>query len=102
MAREESLQSTHAWLAALAEEFGISPALVRELVSDILKLTADVAHNGPSRPAAPTTAFLVGLAAGQADLPQDETAQAEKVRALIARTGELLKRYDTGGADEQD
>ena len=36
------------------------------------------------------------------DEPQDETAQAEKVRALIARTGELLKRYDTGGADEQD
>ena len=48
MAREESLQSTHAWLAALAEEFGISPALVRELIGDILELTADVAHNGPS------------------------------------------------------
>lgn len=102
MAREESLHSTHAWLAALAEEFGISPTLVRELIGDILELTADVAHNGPSRPAAPTTAFLVGLAAGQAGLSQDETAQAEQVRALIARTGELLKRYDAGSVDEQD
>ena len=36
------------------------------------------------------------------DEPQDETAQAEEVRALIARTSELLKRYDTGSADEQD
>lgn len=102
MAQKESLQSTHAWLAALAEQFGVSPALVRSLVGDILQLTADVAHNGPSRPAAPTTAFLVGLAAGQAGLSQDETAQAEQVRALIARTGELLKRYDAGSVDEQD
>ncbi|MCT2339399.1 DUF6457 domain-containing protein [Corynebacterium sp. p3-SID1056] len=104
MAQKESLQSTHDWLAALAEQFGVSPALVRSLVGDILQLTADVAHNGPSRPAAPTTAFLVGLAAGQADLPNDEAEQAEKVRALIAQTSALLQRYgaENEGVDEQD
>lgn len=104
MAQKESLQSTHAWLAALAEQFGVSPALMRSLVGDILQLTADVAHNGPSRPAAPTTAFLLGLAAGQADLPNDEAEQAEKVRALIAQTSALLQRYgaENEGVDEQD
>ena len=105
MAEKQSLHSTHQWLATVAEEFGVSPELARELVGDILDLTADVAHNGPSRPAAPTTAFLVGLAAGQDFEPGQDTAdRAARVRELVTRTGELLKRYEKKeeNADEQD
>lgn len=88
MTEKESLHSTHEWLRAVAKELGVDPQLVRELVGDVLDLTAAVAHNGPSRPAAPTTAFLIGLAAG-AD------ASADDIRALMARTTALLDSYES-------
>ena len=55
-----------------------------------------MAHNGPSRPAAPTTAFLVGLAAGQ-QLGPDATPDATEsaTRRLIEATTQLLERYGT-------
>lgn len=87
MAEEKSLRSTHEWLDTVAEDLGVNPALVRELVGDILDMTAAVAHNGPSRPAAPTTAFVVGLAAGAG-------AGAADIRALIERVTTLLESYE--------
>jgi len=52
-----------AWLADAADALGIDrDAVPRDLLLD---LTRDVAH-GVARPAAPLTAFLVGLAAGKA------------------------------------
>jgi Domain of unknown function (DUF6457) len=58
------------WVAAVARQLGLdlADADQRELVTAVLDLTADVAH-GVSRPAAPVTAFLVGLAAGRAADP---------------------------------
>ncbi len=55
------------WVAAAARQLGLdlAEAARDELVTAVLDLTADVAH-GVSRPAAPVTAFLVGLAAGRA------------------------------------
>lgn len=85
---EASLTTTHQWLTAVAEELGVDPALVQDLVGDILDLTAAVAHNGPSRPAAPTTAFVVGLAAGAG------AGGAATVREMIARVEEMLATYE--------
>lgn len=61
----EEMQSAHAWLDQVASELGLPEDVVRTNVKGILDLTAAVAHNR-SRPAAPVTAFLVGLAAGRA------------------------------------
>ncbi|MDO5670265.1 MAG: DUF6457 domain-containing protein [Corynebacterium sp.] len=81
----DPLSSAHAWLHAAASELGIDPEITRELIGDILDLTRDVAH-GPSRPAAPVTAFLVGLSAGRAsgDTPTE-------VRDRIAQLTTLLR-----------
>lgn len=96
MAKDDALHTTHEWLAAVAKELGVAPEAVRSLVGDVLDLTAAVAHNGPSRPAAPTTAFLVGLAAGR-QLGPDATPDATEsaTRKLIEATTQLLERYGT-------
>ncbi|MGO1949939.1 MAG: DUF6457 domain-containing protein [Mycobacteriaceae bacterium] len=61
----EEMQSAHAWLAQVAGELGLPADVARTSVKEVLDLTSAVAHNR-SRPAAPVTAFLIGLAAGQA------------------------------------
>ncbi|MGV0868113.1 DUF6457 domain-containing protein [Corynebacterium kalidii] len=61
----DEMVSAHAWLSQVAEELGLPADIARQSVRDVLELTAAVAHNR-SRPAAPVTAFLIGLAAGQA------------------------------------
>jgi hypothetical protein len=50
------------WVMAVSQEFGLTamPADTRT----ILDLTKDVAHN-VDRPAAPVTAYLVGIAVGR-------------------------------------
>ena len=69
------------WVAAMAGQLGLDLAGVDQeaLVTAVLDLTADVAH-GVSRPAAPVTAFLVGLAAGRAADPG--AAVAEHIAAV--------------------
>lgn len=61
----EEMLSAHAWLEQVSADLGIPNEVTRSSVKEILDLTAAVAHNR-SRPAAPVTAFLIGLAAGQA------------------------------------
>jgi len=58
------------WVAAAAQQLGLDLAGTDrdELITAVLDLTADIAH-GVNRPAAPVTAFLVGLAAGRAADP---------------------------------
>ncbi|GAB3898801.1 hypothetical protein GCM10027612_57650 [Microbispora bryophytorum subsp. camponoti] len=51
------------WTALVCRELGIDPARVDRTA--VLDLTRDVAH-GVARPAAPLTAYLVGLAQGAA------------------------------------
>ena len=75
------------WTAAVVEELGLDPGDVdRDLVLDLAR---DVAH-GVARPAAPLTAFLVGLAAGRAG--QSPREVATKVSALAAS-------WEGGGTD---
>lgn len=63
------------WVATIAAELGVDPALVE--VDEILDLASVAAHN-VVRPAAPLTTFMAGLAAGRAGATTDD------VRAAIA------------------
>ncbi|HTA01733.1 MAG TPA: DUF6457 domain-containing protein [Streptosporangiaceae bacterium] len=58
------------WTAAACAELGIDPAVVD--VRQILDLARDAAHQ-VDRPAAPVTAFLLGLAVG-GGMPADQAA----------------------------
>jgi hypothetical protein len=61
------------WLTRVATDLGLDPGhLDRGLVLD---LTREVAH-GVARPAAPLTAYLVGLAAGRAGGDPEHVAAA--------------------------
>ena len=74
-----------AWLGDAADALGIDRAAIqRDLLLD---LTRDVAH-GVARPAAPLTAFLLGLAAGKAGGGAEEvkTAAAQLTATLAAWT----------------
>jgi hypothetical protein len=77
------------WTAAVVDELGLAGAVdggTRDLVLDLAR---DVAH-GVARPAAPLTAYLVGLAAGRAG---DPVAAAP---ALAARITALAADWSTG------
>lgn len=50
------------WLEAVSGEVGLDRELITTYQGPLLRLIGTVAH-GPSRPAAPLTAFLVGYAA---------------------------------------
>jgi Domain of unknown function (DUF6457) len=57
------------WVDAVCQELGLEDAVDNATTVDmVLDLTSDVAH-GVSRPGAPVTAFLIGLAAGRAADP---------------------------------
>jgi hypothetical protein len=68
------------WITAVVRELGIEVG-GENTVDTVLDLTSDVAH-GVSRPAAPVTAFLVGIAAGRAADPQ--VAAADYARTISA------------------
>ncbi|WP_045876025.1 DUF6457 domain-containing protein [Pseudofrankia sp. DC12] len=70
------------WVGRVGDVLGLDPAAVD--VAQLLDLTREVAH-GVARPAAPLTAFLVGLAAGRAGGGPAAVADAvATVRAALA------------------
>ncbi|MEV0147522.1 MULTISPECIES: DUF6457 domain-containing protein [unclassified Nonomuraea] len=78
------------WTALACEELGVDPARVdRDL---ILELTKEVAH-GVARPAAPLTAYLLGLAEGAGTAPEDAVA---RLTALARDWGQATPRTLTG------
>ncbi|MFK5163931.1 DUF6457 domain-containing protein [Propionibacterium freudenreichii] len=70
-------------MAAVAGELGLDDGLPAEAEKPVLDLISQVAH-GPSRPGAPLTAFLVGVAVGRGDSLEDQTAAISR---LVARFG---------------
>ena len=78
---QDPIRTAHQWLEEAAELVGVSPADATALVTELLDLTKDVAHT-QSRPAAPLTAYLVGLASKDTD----------EARAHIATLKEALNR----------
>jgi hypothetical protein len=74
------------WTAAVLAELGLAAGSVdRDLVLDLAR---DVAH-GVARPAAPLTAYLVGLAAGRDGAAADPQVAA----ALVRRVSELAANW---------
>jgi hypothetical protein len=71
------VSTLQSWTEAACAELGLDPATVDERL--ILNLTRVVAHR-VDRPAAPLTAFLVGLAAGRGQ----SLARAARRRARAA------------------
>ena len=63
---KDPIQTAHEWLEEVATTLDLDPHDATALVRELLDLTKDVAHNR-SRPAAPLTAFLVGLASGNVE-----------------------------------
>lgn len=66
------MTTLESWTAAVCGEFGIDPAAVD--VRKILDLARNVAHQ-VDRPAAPLTAYLIGLAAGAGMSADDAMAR---------------------------
>ncbi|MGC5617090.1 DUF6457 domain-containing protein [Georgenia sp. Z1491] len=77
------------WLVEAADELGLDPDDVD--IDVVLDLTRDVAHD-VARPAAPLTAFLLGLAAGRSGDPA-------VVEPLVGRLTERAAAF--GRAREQ-
>lgn len=76
------------WVTAVSRELGLEGAVESEGIVDlVLDLTADVAH-GVSRPGAPITAFLIGVAAGRSEDP------AAAARDHAARISELAAAWE--------
>jgi len=70
------MNTLEAWTEAACAELGIDPAAAD--VRAVLDLARDVAHH-VARPAAPLTAYLVGIAVGRGEAPD---AAAGRIRAL--------------------
>lgn len=66
------------WETAVCMELGLSEPVDRDLVLDLAR---DVAH-GVARPAAPLTAYLLGLAVGQSGDHATSAALAGRISAL--------------------
>jgi hypothetical protein len=83
------------WTAAVCRELGLDEHLDTESGTKlVLDVTASVAH-GVARPAAPVTAFLIGLAAGRAE---DPLAAARDGAERVARMADAW----SGGATLPD
>ncbi len=66
------------WTALVCRELGVDPARLDRAA--VLDLTKDVAH-GVARPAAPLTAYLLGLAQGAGTAPPDAL---ERLSRMVA------------------
>jgi Domain of unknown function (DUF6457) len=71
------------WIEAACSELGLSPADVP--VRAVLDLARDAAHQ-VDRPAAPVTAFLLGLAAGRGQSAADATRRLQALAAAWPAT----------------
>jgi hypothetical protein len=74
------------WAAAVCGELGLDPAALDPRL--VLDLARDVAH-GVARPAAPLTAYLLGVAVGQGRPPAESAAQISQLAAQWVPAGEV-------------
>ena len=93
MADSSDASALSEWVTAVVRELGLEGSLDSSGAVDmVLDLTSDVAH-GVSRPGAPVTAFLVGVAAGRADDPAVAARDyAQKISALADGWGSDAER----------
>lgn len=81
--------SLDTWVAELSEALGLPAGLERQIPA-VLDLARDAAHN-VARPAAPLTAFLVGLAAGR------NGGTDENLRVALATAVNLAQKMPNPG-----
>jgi hypothetical protein len=72
------MSTAERWIAAACAELGLDPAEVP--VRTVLDVARVVAHQ-VERPAAPLTAFLLGLAVGRGTDPAEAAARIEQLAA---------------------
>ncbi|WOP17807.1 DUF6457 domain-containing protein [Raineyella sp. LH-20] len=78
----EKMREMSRWLDAASAELGLDPAVVDLVRTPMLDMIAAVAH-GPTRPGAPMTAMLVGLASDPDD-PSEILERVARITALAA------------------
>ena len=99
MSPSGTARSLSEWVTAVSRELGLEEALADpEAVDVVLNLTADVAH-GVSRPGAPVTAFLIGVAAGRAG---DPAVAARDYAGKISKLAEGWRADDDRGVPAND
>lgn len=86
----DEMLKAHEWLAQVADILDLPQEVQRSGVKPILDLTKDVAHNR-SRPSAPVTAFLVGLAAGLNSADRSPEALQEAIEQALAPVAEAAR-----------
>lgn len=86
----DDLKQAQEFLVSVAEKLDLDPAIVKETMPYLLGMTKHVAHD-VVRPAAPLSAFLVGLAAGTAG-----ATDAQGVRDRIEKVEEAMKEFSHG------
>jgi Domain of unknown function (DUF6457) len=69
------------WAETVCDELGLDPAALDSRL--VLDLARDVAH-GVARPAAPLTAYLLGVAVGQGWPPAESAARISRLAAQWA------------------
>jgi hypothetical protein len=74
--RGDVVSTMERWIMAVSADLGLDPGLVD--ARTVLDVTRDVAHN-VDRPAAPVTAYLLGMAVGRGMAP---SRAARRVQAL--------------------
>ncbi|WP_225979182.1 MULTISPECIES: DUF6457 domain-containing protein [Corynebacterium] len=85
----EKMAAMQQWLDQVCSELGLDRAVASDNTDQLLGLTGRIAH-GPSRPGAPLSCFLLGLAVG-ADTAGDSSAlDPEQVRAAVRERAERL------------
>lgn len=89
----------NAWLDGVCAELGVDRSVLDANTTGLLALINHVAH-GPSRPGAPVTAFLVGLAAASTSADPAEQAQAAAER--IAAVERLVATWDPAASAPAD
>lgn len=82
------------WTGQAAAVLGVDPGVLAATQDEVLDMVREVAH-GVLRPAAPVTAYLVGLAAGRAVAQGEDAAAA--VRAALAQVEGLVSEWDRRG-----
>lgn len=80
----EQIAARDRWLAAVSEELELPAEQMSQVTQPLLELINLVAH-GPSRPGAPLTAFLVGLASA---------GDTDRSLELIERIRKLVQSYE--------
>ena len=90
------LAEARLFLTTVAQHLDLDPKTVQDAMPFLLGMTKNVAHKA-IRPAAPLTAFLVGLATAQAS-DSNTSIDIEVVRAQIAKAETAIEEWNS----EQD